>query len=183
MSVLEINTCHRRVQSICVSGKWEKKAAWVSDIVQGKESGGSNSDFQKNSHSDHFDENNLSDLIRNLNLATESSELLASRLKEKNVLHFGANITCYRRRENEKICCQSLLKTTNYISCNESGNFLKKIGLPEYNRSEMPLFIDSSERTLKSVLLSNGKQKWFFEIVHSARVKYEYETLSLAMDK
>jgi hypothetical protein len=51
----------------------------MSDIAQGKESGGSDSDFQTTSHSERFDQNELSDLIRDLNLSKESSELLASR--------------------------------------------------------------------------------------------------------
>nr|XP_033799962.1 syntaxin-1B [Geotrypetes seraphini] len=54
------------------------------DIAYGKESEGSDSDSQTNSQNEHFDQNELSDLIRDLNLYKESSELLASRLKEKN---------------------------------------------------------------------------------------------------
>jgi DNA gyrase/topoisomerase IV subunit B len=40
----------------------------------------------------------LGDLIRDLNLSKESSELLASRLKEKNVLHPGMKITFHQTR-------------------------------------------------------------------------------------
>jgi hypothetical protein len=50
----------------------------MSDIIQGKESGDSDSDFQKTSHSERFDQNEFSDLIRDLNVSNESSELLAS---------------------------------------------------------------------------------------------------------
>jgi len=67
----------------------------MSAIAQGKESGGSNSDFQTTSHSERFDQNELSGLIRDLNLPKYSSELLASRLKEKNVLKPGMKITFY----------------------------------------------------------------------------------------
>jgi hypothetical protein len=73
----------------------------MSDIAQGKESGISVSDFQTTSHSERFDQNKLSDLIRDLNLSKESSELLASRPKRKNVLHPGTKITFYRRRERD----------------------------------------------------------------------------------
>jgi hypothetical protein len=37
----------------------------------------------------------LSDLIRDLNVSKDSSELLASRLKEKNALQPGMKITFY----------------------------------------------------------------------------------------
>jgi len=65
----------------------------MSAIAQGKESGGSDSDFQTTSHSERFDQNELSDLIRDLNISKDSSELLASRLKKKNVLQPGTKIT------------------------------------------------------------------------------------------
>ena len=67
----------------------------MSAIAKGKESGGSDSDFQTTSYSERFDQNELSDLIRDLNLSKHSSELLASRLKEKNVLQPGTKITFY----------------------------------------------------------------------------------------
>jgi hypothetical protein len=67
----------------------------MSAITQGKESGGSDSDFQTTSNSECFDQNELSDPIRDLNLSKDSSELLASRLKEKNVLQPGMKITFY----------------------------------------------------------------------------------------
>jgi hypothetical protein len=52
----------------------------MSAVALGKESGGSDSDFQTTSHSEGFDQNKLSDLIRDLNLSKDSSELLVSRL-------------------------------------------------------------------------------------------------------
>jgi hypothetical protein len=67
----------------------------MSAIALGKESGGRDSDFQTTSNSERFDQSELSDLIRDLNLSKDSSELLASRLKEKNVLQPGTKITFY----------------------------------------------------------------------------------------
>jgi len=46
----------------------------MSAIALGKESGGSDSDFQTTSHSARFDQSELSDLIRDLNLSKDSSE-------------------------------------------------------------------------------------------------------------
>jgi hypothetical protein len=45
----------------------------MSDIAQGKESRGSDSDLQTTSHSERFDQHELSDLIRDFNLPKESS--------------------------------------------------------------------------------------------------------------
>jgi hypothetical protein len=118
------------------------------DIAQGKESGGSGSDF-RTSHSERFDQNELSDLIRDLNLSKESSELLASRLKEKNVLHPGMKTTFYRRREKDFL--PFFTEDNNLVFCNDIGNLLKKTGFSEYTPSEWHLFIDSSKRSLKCV--------------------------------
>jgi hypothetical protein len=116
----------------------------MSDIAQGKGSGGSDSDFQT-SHSERFDQNELSDLIRDLNLSKESSELLASRLKEKSVLHPGTKITFYRRREKDFL--SFFTEDNNLVFCKDIGYLLKKIGLSEYNPSEWRRFIDSSKRS------------------------------------
>jgi len=45
-----------------------------------------------------FDQAEINDLIRDLNLPKQSSELLASRLQEKHLLHPGTNTTFYRNK-------------------------------------------------------------------------------------
>ena len=50
-----------------------------------------------------FDQNELSDLIRDLSLSKQSAELLASRLKEKNLLKSETRVTFYRNRDAEFI--------------------------------------------------------------------------------
>jgi len=66
----------------------------MSDIAKSKGGVGSDSDFQTTSQSEYFDQNEFSDLVSDLSLCKNSSELLGSRLKEKNVLHPGTKITC-----------------------------------------------------------------------------------------
>jgi hypothetical protein len=101
----------------------------MSDITQGNESGGSDSDFQTTSHKERFAQNELSDLIRDLNISEESSKLLASRLKENNVYHPGTKIAFYRRREKDLL--PFFTEDNNLVFCNDIGNLLKKIGLSE----------------------------------------------------
>ncbi|KAF2888518.1 hypothetical protein ILUMI_17655 [Ignelater luminosus] len=48
-----------------------------------------------------FSQNELSDLIRDLNLSKQELELLASRLKQKNLLRPRVTITAYTTREKE----------------------------------------------------------------------------------
>ena len=47
----------------------------------------------------HFNQDDLSDLIRDLNLPKESAELLALGLKERNFLQAKTNVRFYRNRE------------------------------------------------------------------------------------
>ena len=47
-----------------------------------------------------FNPEELSNLIRDLNLSKESSELLASRLNDRNLLQQGTKITFYRTRDD-----------------------------------------------------------------------------------
>jgi len=153
----------------------------MSAIAKGKENGGSDSGFQTTSHSERFDQNELSDLIRDLNLSKDSSELLASRLKEKNVLQPGTKITFYRRREKDLL--PFFTKENKLVFCNDIGNLLKKTGLSEYNPSEWRLFIDSLKRRLKCVLLNNGNKYGSIPIGHSTRMKEEYKAISLVLEK
>jgi hypothetical protein len=107
--------------------------------------------------------------------------LLASRLKEKNVLHPGTKIKFYRRREKDLLLF--LTEVNNLVFCNDIGNLLKKIGLSEYNPSEWRLFINSSKRSLKCVLLNNGNKFDSVPIGHSTRMREEYKAISLVLEK
>ena len=49
----------------------------------------------------HFSEAELSDLVRDLNLSIESPEVLASRLKENNLLELGKLVTYYRNQDTD----------------------------------------------------------------------------------
>jgi hypothetical protein len=153
----------------------------MSAIAQGKESGGSESDFETTSHSERFDQNELSDMIRDLNTSKDSSELLASRLKEKDVLQPGTKITFYQSREKDLL--PFFTKENNLVFCNDLGNLLKKIALSEYNPSEWRLFINSSKRSLKCVLLNNGNKYGSIPIGHTTTMKEVYKAISLALEK
>jgi len=48
-----------------------------------------------------FDQSEINDLIHDLHLPKQSSELLASRLQENHVLHPGTNTTFYQNREHD----------------------------------------------------------------------------------
>jgi hypothetical protein len=61
-----------------------------------------------------------------LNLSKQASELLASRLKEKNLLEPDAKVTFYREREKELL--SYFVEEDNLVFCNDIENLLIKMG-------------------------------------------------------
>ena len=68
--------------------------------VESSASDGSRSVFERSSSSipEQFKKEELSDLIRDLNLSKEGAEVLASRFKDKICLRTGASILLYERK-------------------------------------------------------------------------------------
>ncbi|KAI6653918.1 hypothetical protein LOD99_3094 [Oopsacas minuta] len=70
-----------------------------------------------------FTQGQLNDLVRDLGLSKDASEVLASRLSEHHVLHSEAKITYYRRRDEEFI---------RYFS--EEGGFVFVITFQDFSQ-------------------------------------------------
>ena len=149
-----------------------------SDVITGS----SGSEFEGTTATQQrFNQEELNDLIRDLNLSKEASEVLASRLNEKNLLQLGTNITFYRKREKDLLPYFS--KENNLVFCNNVGGLVQQMGLAEYNPQEWRLFIDSSVRSLKCVLLHNGNKYASIPIAHSTSMKEEYESIKQILEK
>ena len=101
-----------------------------------------------------FSQADLNDLVRDLNMPKESAELLASRLKEKNLLSGSTRVTFYRNRHEEFLCYFTQEK--DLVFCTDITQLLHALGVPQYQPHDWRLFIDSCKRSLKCVLLHNG---------------------------
>ncbi|KAF2895906.1 hypothetical protein ILUMI_10269 [Ignelater luminosus] len=101
----------------------------------------------KTSEPQLFSQNELSDLIRGLNLSKQPSELLASGLKKKNLLRPVVTITAYRTREKEIL--PYFRDDEELVYCNNIAKLLLDMGLSEYKHTDWRLFIDSCKRHLK----------------------------------
>ena len=118
-----------------------------------------------------FSQGQLNDFVHDLGLSKESSEILASRLHEHSILDSESKITFYHDRDN---------------SFSHYGRFqglLSKMGRPEYNPNEWRLFIDSSKRSLKCVLLYIGNKFACFPIGYSVIVKEHYLNVKMVLQK
>ena len=96
-----------------------------------------------------FSQSQLNDLVRNLALQKEASEVLASRLSEHGTLGSKTKITFYRHRDYST-------KEDNFVFCKNVKGLISAMGVPQYKPGEWRLFIDSSKQSLKCVLQHNA---------------------------
>jgi hypothetical protein len=127
-----------------------------------------------------FTQSELNDLIRELKLTKEKSELLVSMLSEKNMLAFGVKFSWYRNREKEfrKYYAQE----DQLVFCKDIRNLMHQLGEKEYDPRTLRLFIDSSKRSLKAVLLHNSNVLASVPLAHSTKLSESYETLKLVLE-
>ena len=128
-----------------------------------------------------FNQSELNDLVRDLHLPKDASELLASRLREKHVLAPGVTSSYYRNREKE--LCQYFTQEGSLVYCNNIPDLVSELGNLRYVKEEWRLFIDSSKRSLKGVLLHNGNELASVPVAHSVHLKETYENLELLLKK
>ena len=130
-----------------------------------------------------FDQDKLNDLMHDLGLSKEISELLASRLKEKYLLESGTKVIFYCTREKELyFFTEFALDDEKFVYCNNVEGLLKHMGVETYNVDEWRLFIDSSKRSFKCVILHNGNKYASVPIGHSVNMKEKYEEIKLVRE-
>jgi len=117
-------------------------------------------------------------LIRDPDLSKQGSELLASRLKEKNCLQPDAKITFYRNRETDILPLFS--QDNDLVYCNNIIGLLK-IKIPNYRPEAWRLFIDSSKISLKCVLLHNSNRFTSIPTAHSTKLKEEHDNIKMVL--
>ena len=128
-----------------------------------------------------FTQLELNDLVRDLNLPKDSAEVLASRLNDKNLLQDDVRITFYRNRHVEFV--SFFTKEENLVYCNNVVDLLKCLGIENYKPEDWRLFIDSSKRSLKCVLLHNGNLYASIPLAHSTTLKEKYEEVRFVLEK
>jgi hypothetical protein len=128
-----------------------------------------------------FTQSEMNDLIRELQLTKEKSELLGSRLRERNMMASGVKFSCYRNCEKEfrKYYAQE----DQLVFFTEVRNLLHQLGEKEYDPCKWSLFIDFSKRSPKAVLLHNSKILASIPRAHYTKLSESYETLNLVLEK
>jgi hypothetical protein len=127
-----------------------------------------------------FNQGELNDLVRDLALSKEKAELLASRLKEKGMLEEDVRITHFRKRNLSLIPFFSVDGPLCF--CNNIDGLFHSLSEEEHNPSEWRLFIDSSKRSLKAVLLHIGNKKPSIPVGHSVHLRESYEDMQVLLN-
>lgn len=125
-----------------------------------------------------FSQKELNDLVRDLSLSKDSAELLASRLKGEKLL---SDISFFRNRHQEYL--RFFSEEKDLVYCADIAQLLLKLGVPQYEPKDWRLFIDSSKRSLKCVLLHNGNQFASIPLAHSTTLKENYEAVKYVLEK
>ena len=119
-----------------------------------------------------FNQDELSDMVRDAGLSKEISELIASRLQEKNCLAPGTLVTFYRDRDSP--FRKFFSKAQGLVYCNDIEGLINEYKSVKYEAKDWRLFIDSSIRSLKAVLLHNGNDYAPIPVSHSVTLKEAY---------
>jgi len=122
----------------------------------------------------------LDDLVRDLRLSKQSAEVLASRLKERNFLVEGTKVSAYRCREQNFL--HYFDKSETLVYCCDISGLIQQLGVT-YAPEEWRLFIDSSVRSLKAVLLHNTNKLASVPVAHSVILKESYESMKFLLSK
>ena len=126
-----------------------------------------------------FTQGELNDLVRDLSLSKEKAELLAPRLKEKNLLAVGVKVSHFRKRNNDLSRFFTIDGPLCY--CNNVNGLFENLSQVHSPR-DWRLFIDSSKRSLKAVLLRIGNQKPCIPIAHSVHLNETHENMKILPD-
>ena len=122
---------------------------------------------------------NLNDLAHDLYLSKQQSELLASRLKQWNLVQEYVRITSFRNRNKDLAFFFNMENKLCY--CTNIPGLFTSLGLL-HNPSDWRFFIDSSQRSLNDVLLHNGNKYPSIPIAHSVHLKEPYDNMELLLE-
>lgn len=127
-----------------------------------------------------FSQEELNDLVRDLRLSKYASEVLASRLNEKGLLEKGVKICFYRDRDVS--FRKHFTKDESLVYCNDVDALFHELKIT-HKPEEWRLFIDSSKRSLKAVLLHNTNKIASIPIAHSTVMDESYLNMEYLLEK
>ena len=123
----------------------------------------------------------MDDLIRDMGLTKENAQLLTSRLKECNLLDPTCKVSKYRKRHLSFARFFTVSQPHSLYYYSDIFGVFNEIGI-DYNPADWRLFIDSSVKSLKAVLLHNRNEFASISVGHSVHMKEEYENVKTLLN-
>ena len=123
----------------------------------------------------------LNDRTRDLNLTKASAQLLGSRLRECNLLAPGTTYFWYRNKDEEFREYFSYDEDHSLVYCQDVSGLISALGIV-YVPVEWRLFLDSSVKSLKVVLLHNGNKVGSVPVGHSVKLTECYEDIKFVLE-
>ncbi|GFX53684.1 uncharacterized protein TNCV_1596301 [Trichonephila clavipes] len=127
-----------------------------------------------------FSQSDLNDLVRDLGLPKDTAEVLGSRLKERHLLNSGVSFSWYRFREKEFV--PFFTQEGDLIFCKNVPAILEMFKIM-YEPEKWRLFMDSSKRSLKTILLHNANRFASVPVRLSVHLKECYENHEFILNK
>ncbi len=156
----------------------------ANDLSQDSESDTTDVEYSPNEISQApqpFNQEDLNDLIRDLGLSKLQAILMASRLKERNLLESNTKINCYKKRE--QLLVPFFSKEEHLVYCNNIAGLLCAMGIENYNPEDWRLFLDSNKTSIKAVLLHNGNKYGSVPVGYSKTLKESYLDIKSVLEK
>ena len=131
----------------------------------------------------HFpNKQELDNLVRDLGLTKSDAEILTSRLKEWNLLDHSCKSSSYRKRHITFSQYYTVDENSSLCYCTDIKGLFEEIGVA-YVLTDWRLFIDSSSKSLKAVLLHNGNMYPSIPVGHSGHMKEDYANVKYLLEK
>ena len=120
----------------------------------------------------------INDLIREMALTKSNAEILISRLKQWGLIDEGVRVTFQRKRIRGFSTFFSFRDGLCY--CHNRRGLFEAIGI-SCNTSDRRLFIDSSSRSLKAILLYDTNTCSSIPLANSVQMKENYENVKILL--
>ena len=140
----------------------------------------SSSDTQQSSAPQQFSHPELNNFVHDLGLSKQAAELLASRLQEKKSSRPVCK--CFILLKMGPDVCELFSEDNHFVYCNNIAGLLSQLGITLYTPAAWRLFLDSSKRSLKCVLLHNGNVYGAVPVGHTVHLREECNDIKMVID-
>lgn len=155
------------------SGKVEEDNAYVDNEAKDPDY-----EDQEENNTHKPSQGEVDDFVRDLQMAKEKSEVCVARLRQWGLVQNGVKSSHYRTRDLP--FSQFFSKNEKMVFCHDIDGLMRQMNLT-HDPSEWRLFLDSSMKSFKVVLLHNGNLKPTVPVAYSTTMKEDYDNVKLIL--